>query len=103
MAAFRIPAGLNGKSITSVAACVTTASTSGTPTINIRRERSGSAVSIFNTKLTIDANEKDSSTAATGYAFNSSNVGVQTGDQILIDVDVAGTGTKGLVVEITFG
>jgi hypothetical protein len=34
--------------------------------------------------------------------INTANDGVATGDRIMVDVDVAGTGTKGLVVTLTF-
>jgi len=34
--------------------------------------------------------------------INTSNDDVATGDRIFVDVDVAGTGTKGLDVHLTF-
>jgi len=34
--------------------------------------------------------------------INTSNDNVNTGDQIRIDIDTAGTGAKGLIVEMTF-
>lgn len=96
----RIPVTLNGYNLTGVAAHVTTASTSGLPTIQIRNVTD--AVDMLSTRITIDANEKDSSTAATAAVINTANDDVATGDELRIDVDVAGTGTKGLIVDLTF-
>lgn len=97
---WRVPAILNGWEITAVAAHVTTASSSGTPTFQIHNVTD--TVDVLSTALTIDASEKDSSTAATAAVINSSNKTVATADELRIDVDVAGTGTKGASVEITF-
>lgn len=97
---FRVPSTLNGAVITAVAAHVTTVSSSGTPTIQIHNVTD--TVDVLSTLITIDANEKDSSTAAAAAVINTSNDDVATGDELRIDVDVAGTGTKGLIVEIQF-
>lgn len=99
---FRVPSTLNGMDLVAVAASVSTVSSSGTPTIQLRRKRSGSDVDMLSTRITIDANEVDSATAAAAAVINTSNDDVATGDQIYFDVDVAGTGTKGLVVEMQF-
>lgn len=96
---WRVPAVLNGWDIIGVAASVTTASSSGTPTFQIHNVTD--AVDVLSTALTIDANETDSSTAAVAAVINTSNDGVQTGEKLRIDCDVAGTGTKGAAVEIT--
>lgn len=98
----RIPAALNGYNLIAVAASVTTVSSSGTPTIQLRRVRAGSPVDMLSTRITIDANESDSSTAAAAAVINASNDDVATADFIHVDIDVAGTGTKGLNVEMTF-
>lgn len=97
---YRVPSILNGWTITAVAAHVTTVSSSGTPTIQLRNITD--AVDILSTRITIDANEKDSSTAATPAVINAANAVVATADEIAVDVDVAGTGTKGLIVEMKF-
>jgi hypothetical protein len=97
---FRVNSDLNGWILTGVAAHVTTASSSGTPTVQIHNVTD--AVDMLSTALTIDASEKDSSTAATAAVINASNDDVATGDELRIDVDAAGTGTKGLIVELTF-
>jgi hypothetical protein len=57
---------------------------------------------MLSTKLTIDASEKDSSTAATAAVIDTSHDDVATGDELRIDIDVAGTGAKGLMVEMQF-
>ena len=50
-------------------------------------------ISIMNTKLTIDASETGSDTAATPHTLN--NATYSTYDQLTVDVDTSGTGTKG--------
>lgn len=97
---FRVPSTLNGMDLVAVAAHVTTASTSGLPEVQIHNVTD--AVDILSTTLTIDANEKDSSTALTAAVINTANDDVATGDELRIDVDTAGTGTKGLIVELQF-
>ena len=91
---------MNGWNLVEVAAHVSTASTSGLPTIQIHNVTD--AVDMLSTLLTIDANEKDSDTAATAAVINTANDDVATGDELRIDVDTAGTGTKGLIVCLIF-
>jgi hypothetical protein len=57
---------------------------------------------MLSTRITIDANEYDSKDATTAAVIDTSNDDVATGDVIRIDVDVAGTGTKGLNVTLSF-
>lgn len=97
---FRCPAELNGYNLTRVAAHVTTVSTSGAPTVQIANVTQGA--DMLTTKITIDANEKDTSTAATAAVIDTNNDDVATGDELRIDIDVAGTGAKGLIVEMKF-
>lgn len=98
---YRIPRILDGWELVAVAAHVTTVSTSGLPTIQVNNVTQ--AHDMLSTRITIDANEKDSLTAATPAVVNDLNADVAEGDEIRIDVDVAGTGTKGLIVELEFG
>ncbi len=58
---------------------------------------------MLSTSITIDASEFTSYSAATAPVINTSFDDVATGDRIAIDVDVAGTGTKGLGVILRFG
>ena len=97
---FRVPAILSGYNLVAVAAAVTTASSSGTPTIQIHNLTQ--AADMLTTLITIDANETDSSTAAAAAVIDAANDDVATADMLRIDIDVSGTGTKGLMVEMTF-
>lgn len=91
---FRMPFALT---VTAVRASLTTASSSGIPTVDIN-EGAGAGTSILSTRLTIDANELTSTTAATAAVI--SDTALADDAQITIDIDVAGTGAKGLKVWI---
>ncbi len=71
------------------------ASTSGTPTVDVNKNGS----TIMSTKLTIDANETTSLTAASAAVLTSTTGNED--DILTFDIDVAGTGAKGLIVTIT--
>ena len=79
---------------------VTTVSSSGKPTVQIRNVTQ--AVDMLSVKCEIDANEKNSKDTATQAVIDVVNDDVFWGDHIAIDVDVAGTGAKGLGVMLTF-
>ena len=103
---FRVPASLNGMNIVGVAAQVIVKSSSGTPTVQIARGRQSTPTTDFtysdvlSTLITIDATEYDSKDATAAAAINAANDDLATGDVLRIDVDVAGTGTKGLNITI---
>lgn len=105
---FVVPAWLDGWNLVDAEAAVVTKSTSGTPTVQCARGRQASATSDFtyndmlSTALTIDANEYHSKDAATAVAINTSYDDIAEGDIIRFDVDTAGTGTKGVIVTLTF-
>jgi len=80
--------------VTDVRASLLTAAESGTFTVDINRN----GVTILSTKLTIDATEKTSVTAATPAVISDEYVNLD--DEITIDVDDAGTGARGLIVTI---
>lgn len=86
---FRMP---SAATITAVRASLTTASSSGVVTVDINE----SGVSILSTKLTIDANEKTSTTAAIPAVI--SDGALADDAEITIDIDTAGTGATGLKV-----
>jgi hypothetical protein len=86
---FRMPFAMT---VTGVKSTLTTASTSGLPTVDINE----GGVSILSTKLTIDVNEKTSATAATSPVI--SDTALANDAEITIDVDTAGTGAAGLKV-----
>jgi hypothetical protein len=92
---------LGGLNLIDADACLTTQSSSGTPTVQIRNVTQ--AADMLSTKITIDANETCSYTAATPPVIDTANDDVATGDIIAVDIDVAGTGAKGLIVVLTFG
>lgn len=99
---FRVPAELNGYNLVDVAASVDTTSSSGLPTFQLRRKRSGSDADMLSTKVSIDASETDSTTAATPRVIDLSNDDVATADRIYADCDVAGTGVKGAAITMSF-
>lgn len=72
------------------------ASTSGNMAIDINVGGS----SIFSTVLTIDANEKTSTTAATAAVLSTTTIVDDA--EITIDIDTAGTGAKGLKVVLYY-
>ena len=82
--------------ITNLRASLTTVSSSGIPTMDVNRN----GTTLLSPKLTVDANEKTSVTAAT--AFGLADGTVADDDEITFDIDVAGTGAKGLKVKIYF-
>jgi hypothetical protein len=86
---FRMPFALT---VDSVRASLSTASTSGVPTVDINE----GGTSILSTKLTIDANEKTSTTAATAAVLSDTSLADDA--EMTIDIDTAGTGAKGLKV-----
>lgn len=88
---FRMP---HAMTVTAVRANVNTVSSSGTPTVDINEGGS----SILGTKLTIDASEKTSTTAASAATITDASLADDA--EITIDIDVAGTGAKGLKVWI---
>lgn len=88
---FRVP---YGATVTGVRASLQTASSSGIPTFDINKN----GTTILSTKLTIDASEKTSSTAAVSPVI--SVAGLDDDSEITIDIDVAGTGAIGAIIYI---
>ena len=97
---FRVPQTMTGMELISVFAHLSTASTSGVPTIQLRNSTQG--VDMLSTVLTIDALEIDSNTAVTPAVVDTTNKRVFSGDVVYVDIDVAGTNAKGLLVEMIF-
>lgn len=73
---------------------VNTVSSSGVVTIDINE----SGTSILSTKLTIDASEKTSTTAATPVVISDTSIADDA--EMTFDIDTAGTGAKGVVVSV---
>ena len=94
-----IPSTLNGKNLQSAQAHVYTAGTGSLTTVQLHNLTDGQ--DMLSTPITIDASEKDSSTAATP-SVTGSYTGVSTADVIRIDVDVVASSTLGLEVRMVF-
>lgn len=99
-AIFAIPDDMNGLELVSAQAYVTTVSSSGTVTVQIRNVTR--STDMLSTPITIDANETTSYTAATPSVVNTAQDFIATGNLIAIDVDGAGTGARGLGVILRF-
>jgi hypothetical protein len=82
--------------ITAVRASLSTASTSGIPAFNIKKN----GTTIFSTTLTIDATEKTSVTAATAAVLSVTSFADD--DEFTFDIDTAGTGAKGPKITIYY-
>ena len=91
---------MDGMNLVDADAYVTTVSSSGTPTVQIRNITQTS--DMLTTKITIDASEFTSYTATTAPVIDTGNDDVAVANLIAVDVDVAGTGAKGLGVILTF-
>jgi hypothetical protein len=97
---FYVPSYLEG-AITDVDMCVITPSTSGLPTVQIANCGSNpgaTGTDILSTRITIDVGEYSSYNAATQPVIAYPDI--NPGDFLRIDVDISGTGTKGLDVFI---
>lgn len=88
---FRMPYAFT---LSDVRASLTTASSSGVVTIDINE----SGTTILSTKLTIDASETTSTTAATAAVISDTSIADDA--EITIDIDTAGTGAVG--AKVTF-
>lgn len=101
-AVIRIPSDFNGMNLTAVAASCSTAGGSGTTSVQLRRVRGGVSADMLSTPITIDANETDSSTAATAAVIDTTNDDISTADQIHIDLDSISSGALGIYISFTF-
>jgi len=96
-----IPSPLNSRKLQNAEAHVYTVGTGGSIT-TVQLHNLTDAVDMLSTAITIDLNEKDSSTAATPHVIGANNT-VTTGDVIRIDVDAVATNTLGLEIRMVFG
>lgn len=84
-----------GGYITDIFACVDTAGTTNTTTIDVNKNGS----TILLTKITIDSTEKTSTTGATPYQMDSTKYNFIIGDILTFDVDaISTTPAKGLTI-----
>lgn len=96
---FTVPAILNSYRISNAQAAIYTASSSGLPTIQLHNLRL--VQPILSTRITINVGGLSSYTASVPSVVNPTMAGVLTGDRIRVDVDVTGTGTRGLDIILT--
>jgi len=89
---------LNTFTLTDILLSLSTAATGGIFTVNIKKN----GVSIFTTKVTIDATELSNLTATTPYVLVSDSTTLIVGDRIEISVDAVGAVTtgKGAIIHI---
>lgn len=97
---FAISDDMDGMNLVDADAFVSTVSTSGTVTVQIRNITQ--AADMLSTRITIDANEFTSYSAATQPVVDAANDDVAVADMISVDVDGVGTGSKGLGVILEF-
>lgn len=83
--------------LTSVFAELATVSSSGVVTVDIN-EGAGAGTSVLSTKLTIDASEETSGTAAAAAVISDSTLAQFA--RLTFDIDTAGTGARGLKVHL---
>lgn len=103
---FVVPASMDGWNLVSVEASNLTAAAtgSGSETTDIQVHNLTQAADMLSTKLTIDEDEFNSSTAAAAAVIDTSNDDVATGDRLRIDLDdvPSTTGGTGLVATLGF-
>lgn len=97
---FLIPPELDGTRLVRAVAFVSTVSSSGNPTFQIRNITQSKDCLVAATPLVIDVSEFTSLTATTATAINNAII-FRSGDLIAIDCDTAGTGAKGAGIHLS--
>lgn len=92
---FRMPGTF---SLDEIRASLTTASTTGTVTVDVNVN----GVSILSTKLTIDATEETSETASTAAVLTSTPYAISDDDEVTIDIDDAGSSADAAGLKLYF-
>ena len=100
--AVTIPSTFDGLNLYSIGGHVYTAGAGSTTDVQLHNLTT--AADVLSTKLTIDAGELDSSTAATPAVINTSVNSVYTATVLRVDVDqiASGTAAKGLEIRMEF-
>ena len=101
-AAFIVPAVIAGMNLTSVYASHFTAGGSGNGTTTIQIANRTQGADMLTTRLTIDAGETHSGTAATPAVIDTANDDVADKNLIRIDIDAANSTALGLIVVLEF-
>ena len=96
-ATFRMP---QAATITAVRASVTTAP-AGSDLLTVDINKGTSPTSILSTKITIDAGEKTSTTAATAAVVDTNENDVSDDEMMTIDIDTIGSSTAGAGLKVT--
>ena len=99
---FIVPLELNGMNLVSVGAHVYTVAT-GATLIAIQVRNATDGHDMLSTKITLDASEVDSATAATPAVIDAGEDDVVTGDDIAIDIDAIGNTTPGNGLDVRLG
>jgi hypothetical protein len=95
-ATFRMP---EAATITAVRASVKTAPAGSALTVDINEDSGSGSASILSTKLTIDAGEKTSTTAATPVVISDTSIADDA--EMTIDIDTIGSSTAGAGLKVT--
>lgn len=98
--AVHIPPEVSGMNLVYVHAFNLTPSAVGIPTFQIRNVTD--TTDMLSTKLTIDATETGSNTAANAAVIDTTKDDVVTNDIVAVDCDVSGNTTKGVYVTLGF-
>lgn len=80
----------------------TTVASAGIATVQLRNITATPDADMLTTKVTIDVGDKNSKDAAVSYVIDWDKAQVHWGDEIAIDYDVAGTGLKGLGIQLSY-
>ena len=96
-----IPALLNGYNLVAAHACAGTAGTAGTALFQIVNVTNGTS-DMLTTRISIDANERTSYTAAVAPVIGTAVDNVATGDRIRFDYDAVNTAMKGVEFHLKF-
>lgn len=97
---FDVAEDMAGMALARIEIYVTTVSSAGL--VQVQVANNTTSVNMLSTVASIDANEKNSKTAATPPVINPSNATVAWADELSINVTGAGTGAKGLGVLLKF-
>jgi hypothetical protein len=97
---FRVPEWMHGWLLVDVGMGVSTVSSSGDPLFTIVNVATGFDMLLVG--VSVDANEKTSTTAVIPPRLDSRRVRVSAGDLLAMNCDGAGTGCKGPIIDLTF-
>jgi hypothetical protein len=105
VAYFPVPDVLDGLSLVEVVGSLITPSSSGTPTVQLKKATvavPGSTNNMLSTALTFDVGEYTTLSAAVPTVIDATYKTVHTDDLIRVDITSAGTGAKGMIVTLKF-